>query len=93
MAPFTTLRHRPLQTTLPWEYYGRPRLLAVTWAADAQAEHGARVCAVSPMAGQHHMPIGLPAICVAVTVALAGGMTLGQIVEAAGAVEVRYECS
>lgn len=86
--------YRPLQTVMPWDYFGRPRLLAVTWAAAADAPHGARVCAVHPMPGQHHIPIGLPAICVAVTVGLYAGLDLEQIVAATSAIETRYgDCS
>ncbi len=83
------LRHRPLQTVLPYPYLGRERILAVTWDRDDRAVDGARVVAVMPVAGAP-IPIGLPIVCVAVSVGLASGLNLTAIAEGADWVRSRF---
>jgi hypothetical protein len=45
------LRHRPLQTVLPYAPAGLECILAVTWDCDDRADDKARVVAVSLMPG------------------------------------------
>jgi hypothetical protein len=83
------LRHRPLQTVLPYAYEGLEHILAVTWDRDDRADDPARVVAVTPMPGPP-APLALALVCVAVSVGLAGGLTLAAIAEGAEWVEERF---
>jgi hypothetical protein len=83
------LRHRPLQTVLPHACEGLEYILAVTWDRDDRADDAARVVAVTPVSSGA-APLGLALVCVAVSVGLAGGLTLAAIAEGAEWVEARF---
>lgn len=88
-APRPPLRHRPLQTVLPYAHEGLECILAVTWDCDDRADDTARVVAVSLMPGRP-APLGLALLCASVNVGLAGGLALDAIAEGAERVEDRF---
>lgn len=88
-APRPPLRHRPLQTVLPYAHEGIECILALTWDCDDRADDRARVVAVSLMPGPP-APLGLAIFCAAVSVGLAGGLALDAIAEGAERVEDRF---
>lgn len=83
------LRHRPLQTVLPYAHEGLECILAVTWDCDDRADDTARVVAVSLMQGPP-APLGLALLCAAVNVGLASGLAVDAIAEGAERVEDRF---
>ncbi len=83
------LRHRPLQTVLPYAHAGLECILAVTWDCDDRADDRARVVAVTLMPGPP-VPLGLALVCAAVSVGLASGLALDAIAEGAERVEERF---